>query len=93
VRQVQAARYDLVLMDVQMPVLDGLDAARRIRSAEAEAEMRAVPILALTANASTDDHDAALAAGMNGLLVKPLDRERLRDALDLVRRSAAPLAA
>jgi PAS domain S-box-containing protein len=85
--------YDLVLMDVQMPVLDGLDAARRIRSAEAEAQMRAVPILALTANASAEDHDAALAAGMNGLLIKPLDRERLRDALDLIHRSTAPLAA
>jgi CheY-like chemotaxis protein len=76
-----------------MPVMDGLDAARRIRSAEAETAMRAVPILALTANASAEDRDAALAAGMNGLLVKPLDRERLREALDLIHRSLAPLAA
>jgi len=82
--------YDLVLMDVQMPGMDGLEAARRIRSAEAQAGAPPTPILALTANAQADDRTACLAAGMDGLLVKPLDRERLREALAA---TAAGLAA
>src|ERR1035437_6542389 len=82
--------YDLVLMDVQMPGMDGLQAARRIRAAETQAGERPVRMLALTANAQSEDRDACLAAGMDGLLVKPLDRERLREALDAV---AARLAA
>jgi signal transduction histidine kinase/CheY-like chemotaxis protein len=82
--------YDLVLMDVQMPGMDGLEAARRIRATEAAAGDRPVRMLALTANAQTEDRDACLAAGMEGLLVKPLDRERLREALAAV---AARLAA
>jgi len=84
------APYDLVLMDVQMPVMDGLEAARRIRAAEAEAGDKPARIVALTANAFPEDREAALAAGMDGLLVKPLDRERLREALEAVAR---PLAA
>jgi len=76
--------YDLVFMDVQMPVMDGLEAARRIRAAEAQAkgeESKRVRMLALTANALPEDREAALAAGMDGLLVKPLDAERLREAI------------
>jgi signal transduction histidine kinase/CheY-like chemotaxis protein len=80
--------YDLVLMDVQMPGMDGLEAARRIRATEAAAGERPVRMLALTANAQTEDHDACLAAGMDGLLVKPLDRERLREALAAARLAA-----
>ena len=75
------APYDLVFMDVQMPVMDGLQAARRIRAAEAEAGAQPVRMLALTANALPEDREAALAAGMDGLLVKPLDAERLREAI------------
>jgi len=83
--------YDLILMDVQMPVMDGLEAARRIRAAEAEAEAgeKPIPMLALTANAYAEDRDACLAAGMDALLVKPLDRERLREALEIVARRAS----
>jgi PAS domain S-box-containing protein len=84
--------YDLILMDVQMPVMDGLQAARRIRAIEADAGDKATPILALTANAYAEDREACLAAGMDALLVKPLDRERLREALETVARRA-PLAA
>ena len=74
--------FDLVLMDVQMPGMDGLEAARRIRAAEAEdVGQRPTPILALTANASEDDRGACLAAGMAGLLVKPLARERLAEVI------------
>lgn len=86
--------YDLVLMDIQMPGMDGLEAARRIRARETEAgDERPTRILALTANAQAEDREAALAAGMEGLLTKPLDRERLRDALDAIQRGIAPLAA
>jgi len=73
--------YDLLLMDVQMPLMDGLEAARRIRAAEAESGAKRTSILALTANAYPEGRDAALAAGMDGFLVKPLDAERLREAI------------
>jgi signal transduction histidine kinase/CheY-like chemotaxis protein len=82
--------YDLVLMDVQMPQLDGLEATRRIRAAEAT-ESR-TPIIALTANAYAEDREACLAAGMDEILMKPLDRTRLAEALALARASA-PIAA
>jgi PAS domain S-box-containing protein len=71
------APYDLVLMDVHMPDIDGLEAARRIRAVEAERGERRTPIVALTANAFAEDREACLAAGMDGFLVKPLDREQL----------------
>jgi CheY-like chemotaxis protein len=73
--------FDLILMDMQMPGIDGLEAARRIRAAEAERDAPRIPIVALTANAFAEDREACLAAGMDGFLVKPLDRERLAAAL------------
>ncbi len=86
--------YDLVLMDVQMPGMDGFEAARRIRAAEAHTDDKPTRMLALTANAQAEDRDAALAAGLDGLLVKPLDRERLREVLDAASgRTSNPLAA
>ena len=69
---------DLILMDIEMPGLGGLETARRIR---ARADWQRVPILALTANARDDDRDACLAAGMNGHLRKPFDRHDLADAI------------
>ncbi len=76
-----------------MPGMDGLEATRRIRAIEATrhggASMPASPIFALTANAYAEDREACLAAGMDGLLVKPLDRERLRDALETAARASA----
>ena len=77
-----AVPFDLVLMDVNMPELDGLEASRRIRAAEIAAGAPPTPIIALTANVFAEDREACLAAGMNAVLVKPLDRERLADALD-----------
>jgi signal transduction histidine kinase/DNA-binding response OmpR family regulator len=71
--------FDIVLMDVQMPVMDGLTATREIRKREGQG--RRVPIVALTASAMTDELERCLAAGMDGLLTKPLEFERLREAL------------
>jgi len=86
--------YDLVLMDLQMPGIDGMEAARRIRAAEAEAGSPRSRMMALTANAQSEDREACLAAGMDGLLTKPLDRERLRDVLEAISPAGfAPLAA
>jgi CheY-like chemotaxis protein len=90
--QAAGTPYDVVLMDVSMPELDGLEAARRIRTAEHEGECRRTPILALTANAFVEDRESCLAAGMDGFLAKPLDRERLAAALASM-RAVGPLAA
>jgi len=79
--------YDRVLMDLHMPGMDGLEATRRIRAIEAESDTPRTPILALTANASAEDRDACLAAGMDSFLVKPLERERLAYALAAARRA------
>lgn len=73
-------RFDLVLMDVQMPGLDGLEATRQIRRHEASHD-RHTHILALTANALAEDSEACIAAGMDGFLTKPLDRNALESAL------------
>lgn len=76
-----APRFDLVLMDMQMPHLDGLEAARAWRVMEREAGAGRTPIFALTANAFAEDRQAALDAGMDDHLAKPLDRDRLETLL------------
>lgn len=82
--------YDVVLMDVQMPKLDGIEATRRIRAREAGRGARRTAILALTANTLVDDRYACFEAGMDGFLVKPLDRDKLADALaDIAARTVA----
>ncbi|MDR3467255.1 MAG: response regulator, partial [Xanthobacteraceae bacterium] len=77
--------YDLVLMDVQMPELDGIAATRRIRAGEAAKQTARVPIIALTANTLVEDRYACFEAGMDGFLIKPLDRDKLNDVLADVR--------
>jgi CheY-like chemotaxis protein len=72
-------------MDVHMPASDGIETTRRIRAAEAEGPR--TPIIALTADALSEDRDACLAAGMDGFLTKPLDRERLAEVLAARRRA------
>jgi len=78
--------FDLVLLDLQMPQVDGLEAARRIRAAEAGHGR--TPIVALTANVYAEDREACIHAGMDGMLMKPLDREQLVEALALVQSAA-----
>ena len=73
--------YDLILMDLQMPQLDGIEAAKRIRAHEAAESGRRTPILALTANTLVEDRYACFEAGMDGFLIKPLDRDKLDEAL------------
>ena len=82
---------DLAIMDVEMPEIDGLEATRRIRAREAELALPRLPILALTANARREDHAECLAAGMDGHLSKPFDRQDLDEAVArlLARRPAA----
>jgi signal transduction histidine kinase/CheY-like chemotaxis protein len=75
-----AKDYDLILMDVRMPVMDGLEATRRIR-ASAKHDAAAVPIIAMTANAMQEDKDACIAAGMNSHIAKPIDLAELKSAL------------
>ena len=72
---------DLIIMDVQMPGLDGLETTRRIRAQEQAAGGHRIPILALTANSSPDDHAMCLASGMDGHLSKPFDRHDLDEAV------------
>jgi signal transduction histidine kinase/CheY-like chemotaxis protein/HPt (histidine-containing phosphotransfer) domain-containing protein len=76
---VERDAYDVVLMDVQMPVMDGLEATRRIRALDGS--RRRVPILAVTASALPEQVSACRAAGMDGHLAKPIDRESLLAAV------------
>ena len=72
---------DLVLMDVQMPGMDGLETTRRLRALQATGELRRFPIIALTAHAMAADRQASLAAGMDEHLTKPVQLEQLRSVL------------
>ena len=76
-----AGRFDIVLMDVRMPVMDGLDATRAIRAMR-KADAKTVPILAMTANAFQEDVNMSLAAGMNALLTKPIEPVTLYETLE-----------
>jgi two-component system sensor histidine kinase/response regulator len=88
------AAYDVVLMDCQMPELDGLETTRMIRAQESQAGHQHRPIIALTANAFAQDREDCLAAGMDDYLSKPFTRDQLHAALApwLPPQTAAPLS-
>ncbi|MCM1542089.1 MAG: ATP-binding protein [Blautia sp.] len=83
VSQSDPGYYQVVLMDVQMPVMDGYEATREIRSLE-DHELASIPIIAMTANAFEEDRQDALRCGMNGHIAKPIDLRTLFETLDSV---------
>ena len=78
----EAGYYDVILMDIRMPVMDGLEATKRIRQMEERPDGRLIPIIAMTANAFEEDVMKSLEAGMNGHLSKPIDIQKMYALLD-----------
>ena len=76
----EAGRYDVILMDIQMPVMDGYEASRRIRALK-DPEKATIPIIAVTANAFEEDRKTAMEAGMDGHLAKPYDIPKMMGML------------
>lgn len=81
IESLKSGSYDLVLMDVQMPKMDGYTATMKIRSGEAGAENRDVYIAAITAYAMAGDRERCLKAGMNDYLSKPIRAEEIKSLL------------
>jgi len=90
----RSGRFDLILMDIQMPIMDGVEATQIIRAEEQRSGLARIPILALTANAMTFQVEQYLQAGMDGHISKPIELQRLYSAIEQalsVPVSAAPL--
>jgi len=83
----EQGQYDLILMDIQMPVMDGYEATRQIRALE-NPDIACIPILAMTANAFQEDKKAAIEAGMDGHIAKPIDVSKLFGILGEIIRPA-----
>jgi CheY-like chemotaxis protein len=79
--QLAAGAFDLVLMDMQMPVMDGLEATRRLRAREAATGAPRLPVVALTANAMAENRAECLASGMDQFLPKPIRIDELQAML------------
>ena len=79
-KNAKAGQYDLILMDIQMPVMNGYEATRQIRALE-NPEIANIPIIAMTANAFDEDKKEALEAGMNGHIAKPIDISMMKEVL------------
>ena len=86
VAEFQKAKFDLIIMDVQMPELDGLEATREIRRVEQQGEVR-VPIIAMTAQTMTGDKDNCIAAGMDGFVSKPIRLPELWAAIKTIQNT------
>jgi CheY-like chemotaxis protein/HPt (histidine-containing phosphotransfer) domain-containing protein len=82
VRSLESIPYDLVLMDIRMPVMDGIEATKQIRNPQSAVLNHAIPIIAMTANALPADREQCFEAGMAGMVVKPVSLQALRAALE-----------
>jgi signal transduction histidine kinase/GGDEF domain-containing protein/ActR/RegA family two-component response regulator len=80
----ESGYFDVILMDIRMPVLDGLGSTKMIRSNTVNADALTVPIIAMTANAFDEDMKKSLEAGMNGYLPKPIETDKLYEMLDKI---------
>ena len=80
-------RPDLILMDIQLPEVSGLEVTKWLKD---DAELKAIPVVAVTANAMDGDRERCLAAGMNDFLAKPVTIAALRTAIDRVRVARTP---
>lgn len=85
-------RFDLVLMDCQMPIMDGFEASARIRALD-DPGMRAIPIIAMTANAMAGDRERCLAAGMDDYISKPISTTYLKEAIERLARKRGQFGA
>lgn len=83
-----AGHYDMVLMDIRMPVMDGLAATREIRK---DAQLAHVPVIALTAGALPEEREAALSAGVNDFMTKPFDLQQIKTVLSKYRDNRSPM--
>lgn len=88
IRSTPPGTYDVILMDIMMPVMDGLEATRTIRGMDRE-DCRTIPIIAMSANAFDDDLKKSVECGMNGHLSKPVEVDKLYQTLDQVIRSTS----
>jgi two-component system, sensor histidine kinase and response regulator len=91
--RITTTRFDAVLMDCQMPIMDGFTATRRIREMERVGGLKRLPIVALTANVMTEDREHCVAAGMDAHLGKPIEPGQLIDTLSRYLNAVAPSAA
>lgn len=83
IRRSKKGEFDLILMDIQMPIMDGYEATRRIRSLD-DKDFAEIPIIAMTANAFDEDREKAIAAGMNEHIAKPIKKEAIVKTLNKV---------
>ena len=82
IEKVEKKPFDMILMDVQMPVMDGLEATKIIRDREKKGESEWIPIIAVTAHAMKGDKEKCLDSGMDDYITKPIDEEELKNKID-----------